>query len=165
MPNRQQAIIWANDGLSWWCIYTSLDLESLQLIWRSCTHIFHLHMPDHLRSGDLTTWHNTRIVVEMPHWYIKGILPKGPYLPCISMAGRALLAGYHRYSEHWFRYIALNRWWAITQTNSNVFSWIKLDKSWHDLYHVSMCGLLWMSHHLGPVRPYGMRDHGHHWFR
>ena len=23
-----------------------------------------------------------------------GILPKGPYLPCISMAGRALLAGY-----------------------------------------------------------------------
>ena len=29
--------------------------------------------------------------------YIEGILPKGPYLPCVSMAGRALLAGYHRY--------------------------------------------------------------------
>ena len=28
---------------------------------------------------------------------IKGILPKGPYLPCVSMAGRALLAGYHRH--------------------------------------------------------------------
>ena len=26
--------------------------------------------------------------------YIKSILPKGPYLPCVSMAGRALLAGY-----------------------------------------------------------------------
>ena len=26
----------------------------------------------------------------------EGILPKGPYLPCASMAGRALLAGYHR---------------------------------------------------------------------
>ena len=25
---------------------------------------------------------------------IGGILPKGPYLPCVSMAGRALLAGY-----------------------------------------------------------------------
>ena len=25
----------------------------------------------------------------------EGILPKGPYLPCLSMAGRALLAGYH----------------------------------------------------------------------
>ena len=28
--------------------------------------------------------------------YLEGILPKGPYLPCVSMAGRALLAGYHR---------------------------------------------------------------------
>ena len=28
--------------------------------------------------------------------YIEGILPKGSYLPCVSMAGRALLAGYHR---------------------------------------------------------------------
>ena len=28
------------------------------------------------------------------YWeYIKGILPKRPYLPCVSMAGRALLAG------------------------------------------------------------------------
>ena len=29
--------------------------------------------------------------------HIEGILPKGPYLPCVSMVGRALLAGYHRY--------------------------------------------------------------------
>ena len=28
---------------------------------------------------------------------IEGILPKWPYLPCVSMAGRALLAGYPRY--------------------------------------------------------------------
>ena len=28
---------------------------------------------------------------------IEGILQKRPYLPCVSMAGRALLAGYHRY--------------------------------------------------------------------
>ena len=27
--------------------------------------------------------------------YLAGILPKGSYLPCVSMAGRALLAGYH----------------------------------------------------------------------
>ena len=27
---------------------------------------------------------------------IKGILPEGAYLPCVSMAGRALLAGYPR---------------------------------------------------------------------
>ena len=29
--------------------------------------------------------------------HIEGILPKGPYLPSVSMAGRALLAGYPRY--------------------------------------------------------------------
>ena len=29
--------------------------------------------------------------------YIEGILPKGPYRPCVSMAGRALLAGYRRH--------------------------------------------------------------------
>ena len=29
--------------------------------------------------------------------YIESILPKGPYLPCVSMTGRALLAWYHRY--------------------------------------------------------------------
>ena len=32
--------------------------------------------------------------------HIEGILPKGPYLPCVSMAGRALLAGYHQH-VHW----------------------------------------------------------------
>ena len=31
------------------------------------------------------------------HLHIAGILPKGPHLPCVSMAGRALLAGYHQY--------------------------------------------------------------------
>ena len=30
-------------------------------------------------------------------FHFEGILPKGPYLPCVSMAGRALLAGYHRF--------------------------------------------------------------------
>ena len=29
--------------------------------------------------------------------YFEGLLPKGPYLPCLSMASRALLAGYHRF--------------------------------------------------------------------
>ena len=38
------------------------------------------------------------------YWYlyIEGILPKGSYLPCVSMAGRALLAGYHRYMDIYF---------------------------------------------------------------
>ena len=44
---------------------------------------------------------------------IKGILPKGPYLPCVSMAGRALLAGYHRYVE--FRLLLPRFWSCLTQ--------------------------------------------------
>ena len=35
---------------------------------------------------------------------VKGILPKGPYLPCVSMAGRVLLAGYHRSMGEIFLY-------------------------------------------------------------
>ena len=34
------------------------------------------------------------------HSHVEGILPKGPYLPCVSMAGRALLAGYLRCIDH-----------------------------------------------------------------
>ena len=30
----------------------------------------------------------------------EGILPKGPYLPCVSMAGRDLLAGYPRFVKN-----------------------------------------------------------------
>ena len=57
---------------------------------------------------------------------VEGILPKGPYLPCVSMAGRALLAGYHRYKQCtmraqcrcccvfkiWFGF-QLFHWWKI----------------------------------------------------
>ena len=44
--------------------------------------------------GDLPTG---LINVRSTYRHIEGILPKGPYLPCVSMAGRALLAGYPRY--------------------------------------------------------------------
>ena len=33
------------------------------------------------------------------HRVIEDILPKGSYLPCVSMVGRALLAGYPRYVD------------------------------------------------------------------
>ena len=48
---------------------------------------------------------------------IEGILPKGPYLPCVSMADRALLAGYPRLIGVWTHeytpYLALTDGWAI----------------------------------------------------
>ena len=47
--------------------------------------------------------------------YIKGILPKGPYPPCLRMADRALLAGYPRY--------ALTRYCSLSIPNMKV-SWL-----------------------------------------
>ena len=46
---------------------------------------------DYQEHTPSTWWVYTRPV---PHH--DGILPRGPYLPCVSMAGRALLAGYPR---------------------------------------------------------------------
>ena len=42
-------------------------------------------------------WHATNLAVSTVPLYasehVEGILPKGPYLPCVSMGGGALLAG------------------------------------------------------------------------
>ena len=50
--------------------------------------------------------------------YIEGILPKGPYLPCVSMAGRALLAGYPRIMDtdnswKYYQYATIQCWHQI----------------------------------------------------
>ena len=57
-------------------------------------YILHLKIntPDTKRFTSHTSFCNKYV-----HTYIYGILPKGPYLPCVSMAGWALLAGYQRY--------------------------------------------------------------------
>ena len=36
-------------------------------------------------------------ILRIDGWYIEGILPKGPYPPCLRMEDRTLLAGYPRY--------------------------------------------------------------------
>ena len=41
--------------------------------------------------------------------YIEGTLPKEPYLPCVSMAGRALLAGYPQYDGNHTRGYDIDR--------------------------------------------------------
>ena len=56
---------------------------------------------------------------------IDGILPKGPYLPCVSMAGRALLAGYPWYADEWFNKISLTEHISIvTAFLLNIFQWV-----------------------------------------
>ena len=60
-------------------------------------------------------YHRTGDVSSQLDAYIDGILPKGPYPPCLRMADRALLAGYLRYSR---RSLGLNKW-IMKVTNFN----------------------------------------------
>ena len=46
------------------------------------------------------------IVISLLYPYYEDILPKGPYLPCVSIAGRALLAGYHRLQSETGRWLS-----------------------------------------------------------
>ena len=68
----------------------------------------------HRRGTPPATMYNDEPIVStcgqsgrLGNQYIEGILPKGPYPPCVSMAGRALLAGYTRYisNEYWHRWL------------------------------------------------------------
>ena len=54
----------------------------------TCARHHHYHLEKNL---------SVYICFDNDYWYIEGILPKGPYLPCVSMAGRSLLAGWPRY--------------------------------------------------------------------
>ena len=65
---------------------------------------------------------------------IEGILPKGPYLPCVSMAGRALLAGYHRYDS-----------WC---------SWKRIARVTTCHVHVVTLGAVWRPYVYLPLRIY-----------
>ena len=57
------------------------------------------------RSGWAICWHND----DWAWTYIDGILPKGPYPPCLRMADRALLAGYPRYTEFGTWIVKMNK--------------------------------------------------------
>ena len=46
--------------------------------------------------------------------HFEGILPKEPYLPCVSMAGKALLAGYRRFKQHLLHTLELSDGVAFT---------------------------------------------------
>ena len=50
--------------------------------------------------------HLIQAVKRISIWQIEGILPKGPYPPCLRMADSALLAGYPR-NMH-----TITRWWS-----------------------------------------------------
>ena len=87
----------------------------------------HNMMITRLAAHALKCCHQLAQYWHIPWWspdllHIDGILLKGPYLPCVSMslrmAGRALLAGYHR--------LIADRWHYETRT---VCTWHKGPKS------------------------------------
>ena len=61
-------------------------------------------------------------------WYswlhIEGILPIGPYLPCVSMAGRALLAGYHRYMDFETGGMSMQMMRNVKQVSSHTYKYM-----------------------------------------
>ena len=63
----------------------------------------------HLELSELSLWCGSGLFGKCQMPQIEGVLSKGPYLPCVSMAGRALLAGYHWYTVRRCMRMLLNR--------------------------------------------------------
>ena len=83
-----------------WSIYVHKHI-------RIHTHNTYIHTYIHTHTYIYThiyNHHNDRIALKFDKHignpYIEGILPKGPYPPCLRMADRALLAGYPRHVRH-----------------------------------------------------------------
>ena len=71
-------------------------------------------MPDICQARDIMMLYTLLKLKFQPH--IEGILPKGPYPPCLRMAARALLTGYPRYPRvQWvnFKSIIKTEWYII----------------------------------------------------
>ena len=84
--------------------------------------------------------------------FIEGILQKGSYLPCVSMAGRALLAGYPRHMYMWLcniLWFLIVHWWKINlilQQQCYVLPWYT--------FITIVCITTWVMHyHLENITP------------
>ena len=51
----------------------------------------------HLHATEYTCMFSASRLLIVMYLSVEGILPKGPYLPCLRMADRAILVGYPRY--------------------------------------------------------------------
>ena len=67
-------------------------LSSIKYYTYKCFFIYKLWLVTLFRW--LMHWRYNDVKTRLVFPYIDGILPKGPYLPCLRMADRALLAGY-----------------------------------------------------------------------
>ena len=143
MPTRQQAIIWTNDGIVYWCIYVSLSLNELMesphinSLWLS--HDLsgleisgNFHLPDFQNFAVFNThyiWFRRKICTNLLTWLTgllaPGRLAVGYVKPCIwyqyiifnTYSANALVL------SHWFGQWLVT-WWhqAITQINVDLSS-------------------------------------------
>ena len=67
-------------------------------------------------------------------WHIEGILPKGPYQPCVSMAGRALLAGYPWYLNS---FTSMNFFLSLSLLSLLLLS-LLIEFHWHFILRLSL---------------------------
>ena len=70
--------------------------------------------------------------------YIDGILPKGPYPPCLCMADKALLVGYPRYVPYVYIQHPVDIWWDILYG----------EKHGWDVFPDSLLPMLWQLRQL-----------------
>ena len=71
-------------------------------------------------------WNQPAFQCEFSPPYIEGILSKRPYLPCVSMAGRALLAGYHRHHSDFSGAMSIRNWNFTRATGSHLEFLLKM---------------------------------------
>ena len=91
------------------------------------------------------------------HTYPEGILPKGPYPPCLRMADRALLAGYPRITQ-WAHVPGSNPLYVMAQQGrdekslDNFEVFMINEKPWHHVIQV-----FWNGHIC--IYPFGKMIH------
>ena len=71
------------------------------------------------------------LIDNIAMWYMDGILPKGPYPPCLHMADRALLAGYPRYECIRCRHVYTWSWAVMFTCAMQSLSLLKQDILFH----------------------------------
>ena len=98
------SVLWPRQDKIKWQMWPLYDTSKFVYINSICTTYLHSLSPGIYLREEITKICRKTLSMNLnwkwysdAHglWYVDGILPKGPYPPCLRMADRALLAGYH----------------------------------------------------------------------
>ena len=149
-------LLGANWTLNLILMYCHLELLTTQLkFWFTKYTLFFTKMYLETLSGEFQQvcssveyqYRATRCIKRPYISHIEGILPKGPYLPCVSMAGRALLARYHRYlvwlssNTQWLLWPEITHWGIMGTFHPAPISqrFLAATKQLYDWFSPSVC--------------------------